>query len=293
MKSHKWFTPWLLVAPAVIWVLVFGIWPFVNTVVLSFTNARPLRGGQFIGIQNYSRMFSDEQFGYALTTSFIYMIVCIPLLTILPLLLALLVEKTIPGITFFRTTFYFPVIASVVVVALIWTWLFDTKGLINGALEAMGVADNPVPFLVDRWWLLTCAILLTVWKGLGYYMVVYLAALGNSNKELHEAAALDGAGTFQRFLTVTVPAVRGAMVLIMALVAVSALRVFTELHVLSNGSGGPGGQSMSIVMLVKMVGSGLNGNIGYASALSVVLFLITALPLLAIAWMNREKEAKA
>ncbi len=293
MKSHKWFTPWLLVAPAVIWVLVFGIWPFVNTVILSFTNARPLRGGQFIGMQNYGRMFSDEQFGYALTTSFIYMIVCIPLLTILPLLLALLVEKTIPGITFFRTTFYFPVIASVVVVALIWTWLFDTKGLINGALEAMGVADNPVPFLVDRWWLLACAILLTVWKGLGYYKVVYLAALGNSNKELHEAAALDGAGTFQRFLTVTVPAVRGAMVLIMALVAVSAIRVFTELHVLSNGSGGPGGQSMSIVMLVKMVGSGLNGNIGYASALSVVLFLITAVPLLAIAWMNREKEAKA
>lgn len=78
MKSHKWFTPWLLVAPAVIWVLVFGIWPFVNTVILSFTNARPLRGGQFIGMQNYGRMFSDEQFGYALTTSFIYMIVCIP-----------------------------------------------------------------------------------------------------------------------------------------------------------------------------------------------------------------------
>ncbi|MFT4297347.1 MAG: sugar ABC transporter permease [Micropruina sp.] len=293
MRSHKWFTPWLLVAPGVLWVLVFGIWPFVNTVVLSFTNARPLRAGQFVGMQNYERMFSDEQFGYALLTSFIYMIVCIPLLTILPLLLALLVEKTIPWITFFRTTFYFPVIASVVVVALIWTWMFDSKGLINGALEAFGLVDKPIAFLVDRWWLLICAILLTVWKGLGYYMVVYLAALGNSNKELHEAAALDGAGTFQRFLTVTVPAVRGAMVLIMALVAVSALRVFTELHVLSNGTGGPGGQDMSIVMLIKMIGSGLNGNVGYASALSVALFLITAFPLLAIAWMNREDKGKA
>ncbi len=293
MKSHKWFTPWLLVAPGVIWVLVFGLWPFFNTVVLSFTNARPLQAGRFIGLENYARIGSDEQFGYALTTSLIYMVVCIPLLTILPLLVALLVEKTIPWITFFRTTFYFPVIASVVVVALIWSWLFDTKGLINGAREAMGVVDNPVPFLVDRWWLLITAILLTVWKGLGYYMVVYLAALGNSNKELHEAAALDGAGAFQRFLTVTLPAVRGAMVLIMALVAVSALRVFTELQVLSNGTGGPGGQSMSLVMLIKTVGSGLTGNVGYASALSVVLFLITSLPLLAIAWMNREKEAKA
>ncbi len=293
MKSHKWFTPWLLAAPGVIWVLVFGLWPFFNTVVLSFTNARPLQSGRFVGLDNYGRIGSDEQFGYALTTSLIYMVVCIPLLTILPLLLAMLVEKTIPWITFFRTTFYFPVIASVVVVALIWSWLFDTRGLINGALEAMGAVDSPIPFLVDRWWLLTCAILLTVWKGLGYYMVVYLAALGNSNKELHEAAALDGAGTFQRFLTVTIPAVRGAMVLIMALVAVSALRVFTELQVLSNGTGGPGGQSMSLVMMIKMVGSGLTGNVGYASALSVVLFLITSLPLLAIAWMNREKEAKA
>lgn len=292
MRSHKWFTPWLLVAPAVIWVLVFGLWPFLNTIILSFTNARPLRAGQFVGLDNFGRMFSDEQFGFALTTSFVYMIVCIPLLTILPLLVALLVEKTIPAITFFRTTFYFPVIASVVVVALIWSWMFDTKGVINGALEAMGMVDKPVPFLVDRWWLLICAILLTVWKGLGYYMVVYLAALGNSNKELHEAAALDGAGTFQRFLTVTVPAVRGAMILIAALVAVSALRVFTELQVLSNGTGGPGGQSMSIVMMIKMVGSGLSGNVGYASALSVVLFLITAIPLLAIAWMNRENKGK-
>lgn len=293
MRSHKWYTPWLLVAPAVVWVLVFALWPFLNTVFLSFTDARPLRAGEFVGLENYSRMFGDEQFGYALTTSLIYMVVCIPLLTILPLLLALLVEKTIPAITFFRTTFYFPVIASVVVVALIWTWMFDSRGLINQTLEAFGMVDKPIPFLVDRWWLLACSILLTVWKGLGYYMVVYLAALGNNTKELHEAAAIDGAGSFRRFLSVTIPSVRGAMILITALVAVSAIRVFTELEVLTNGTGGPGGQDMSIVMLIKMVGSGLTGNVGYASAISVVLFLITVFPLLGIAWMNREKKAVA
>lgn len=291
MRSHKWYTPWLLVAPAVIWVLVFALWPFVNTVVLSFTDARPLRAGEFVGLDNYIKMFGDEQFGYALQTSLIYMVVCIPLLTLLPLLLALLVEKTIPAITFFRTTFYFPVIASVVVVALIWTWLFDSRGLVNQALEAIGVLEKPFPFLVDRWGLLAVAILLTVWKGLGYYMVVYLAALGNATKELHEAAAIDGAGTFRRFLSVTIPSVRGAMILIAALVAVSAIRVFTELQILSNGTGGPGGQSMSIVMLIKTVGSGLTGNVGYASAISVALFLITVLRLVGIAIMNREKKA--
>lgn len=292
MKSHRWYTPWLLLAPAVIWVLVFSLWPFVNTVVLSFTDARPLQPIRPVGLANYERLLSDEQFRYALITCLIYVAVCVPLLTVLPLLLALLVEKKIPGIALFRTTYYFPVIASVVVVALIWGWLFDSRGIINQSLEWMGVIDQPVAFLVDRWWLLTTAILLTVWKGIGYYMVVYLAALGNVGKELHEAAMLDGAGAVRRFISVTIPSVRGAMLLVSVLVAVSAMRVFTELDILSNGTGGPGGYDISIVMLIRQVGSGLNGNLGYAGAISVALFLLTLVPLIVIALLNREKKAK-
>ncbi|MEV7632521.1 sugar ABC transporter permease [Microbacterium sp. NPDC089318] len=292
MKSHRWFTPWLLLAPAVIWVLVFSLWPFLNTVVLSFTDARPLQAVQPVGLAQYERLLTDEQFRYALITCLIYVVVCVPLLTILPLLLALLVEKNIPAIALFRTTYYFPVIASVVVVALIWGWLFDSRGIINEGLQWMGVTDQPVAFLVDRWWMLAVSILLTVWKGLGYYMVVYLAALGNVGKDLHEAAMLDGAGSFRRFVSVTIPSVRGAMLLISVLVAVSAMRVFTELDVLSNGTGGPGGYNMSIVMLIRQVGSGLSGNLGYAAAISVALFLLTLVPLVAIALMNREKKTK-
>jgi len=292
MRSHRWFTPWLLLAPAVIWVLVFSLWPFLNTVVLSFTDARPLQPVKAVGFAQYERLLTDEQFRYALITCLIYVIVCVPLLTVLPLLLALLVEKNIPGIALFRTTYYFPVIASVVVVALIWGWLFDSRGIINEGLQWMGLTDQPVAFLVDRWWMLAVSILLTVWKGLGYYMVVYLAALGNVGKDLHEAAMLDGAGSFRRFVSVTIPSVRGAMLLISVLVAVSAMRVFTELDVLSNGTGGPGGYNMSIVMLIRQVGSGLSGNLGYAAAISVALFLLTLIPLVAIALMNREKKAK-
>ncbi|MEU5870793.1 sugar ABC transporter permease [Glycomyces sp. NPDC047369] len=292
MRSHKWFTPWLLIGPAVVWVLVFSFWPFVNTVILSFTDARPLRPAEPVGLAQYERLLTDEQFRYALVTCLVYVVVCVPLLTILPLLLALLVEKHVPGIAFFRTTFYFPVVASAVVVALIWSWIFDSRGVLNQALEWMGIVDEPIAFLVDRWWLLACAILLTVWKGLGFYMVVYLAALGNVGKELHEAAMMDGAGPFRRFLDVTIPAVRGAMLLVSALIAVSAMRVFTELDILSNGTGGPGGYDMSIVMLIRQVGSGLSGNLGYAAAISVVLFLLTVLPLAAIAFMNREKKTK-
>lgn len=167
MKSHRWYTPWLLVVVPVAWTLVFSIWPFLNTIMLSFTNARPLTGGHFIGLQNYTELMHDDMFVNALETTAWYVVVCVPLLTFLPLLVALLVQKQVPGIGFFRTVAYFPVIASVVVVALIWSWLFDSRGIINEALQALGMADQPIPFLVDRWKLLAVSIGLTVWKGLG------------------------------------------------------------------------------------------------------------------------------
>ncbi|WP_367113093.1 carbohydrate ABC transporter permease [uncultured Tessaracoccus sp.] len=287
MRQHRWYTPWLLVAPAVLWTLVFALYPFLNTIILSFTNARPLRGGTFVGLANYQELFADPQFLSTLQVTFVYVLGCVPLLTLLPLGLALLMQHALPGLSFFRTVAYFPVIASVVAVALIWQWMFESRGIINQAVQYLGLTDEPVPFLVDRWSVVAVAIALTVWRGLGYYMVVYLAALANVEPELHEAAALDGAGAFRRFLNVTIPGVRGAMLLIMALISVSAMRIFSELYMMTNGTGGPGGESSSIVMLIKQVGSGLTGRLGYASAISVVLFFLTLVPLAFIGWVNQ------
>lgn len=292
MKTHKWYTPYLLVGPAALWVVVFALWPFLNTVVLSFTNAKPLRAYKFIGLQNYLELFHDPHFGSAIIVSLVYVLVCVPLLTILPLLLAVLVRKKIPGIGFFRTSYYSPVVASVVVVGIIWAWMFNSRGIVNEALKMAGLIDQPINFMLDRWKLLFCAILLTVWKGLGYYMVVYLAALANASKDVYEAATLDGAGWWHRFRSVTIPAVRGAMLLVSALICVSAIRVFSELYILSNGTGGPGGKDQSIVMLIQRTGSGLNGNLGYASALSIALFFLTVGPLLLVAYINYGKDAR-
>ncbi|WP_311496674.1 sugar ABC transporter permease [uncultured Mobiluncus sp.] len=282
----------MLLAPAVIWVLVFSIWPFLNTIYLSFTNARPLRTPEFTGLTNYVQLFADERFRYAVVTSLLYVVICVPLLTFLPLFLALLVQRNVPGISLFRTTYYFPVIASVVVVGIIWSWLFDSRGLVNETFQFLGLTQSPVNFLINRWLIIVSAALLTVWKGLGYYMVIYLAALGNVSRELHEAAAIDGAGWWRRFWNVTVPGVRGAMMLISALITVAAIRVFTEIYVLTNGSGGPGGQAQSLVMLIQQTGKGLNGNLGFASAVSVILFLLTIGPLLFVAWINQKTEFK-
>ncbi|MFI9597135.1 carbohydrate ABC transporter permease [Nonomuraea sp. NPDC052265] len=288
MTHRRWFTPWLLVLPAAVWLVAFNVWPSINTVVLSFTNAKPLGGGHFTGLANAERVLNDDQLVDALVNSVVFMLVCLPLLTMLPLLIAILVEKRLPGIMFFRTAFYTPVVASAVVVALIWGWLLDDRGLVNGFAQWLGVIAAPVPFLTDRWLLLFSAISLTVWKGLGYYMIIYLSALGNVRRELHEAAAVDGASAIRRFWSVTVPGVRNTMLLVSVLVSVSALRVFSELYVLSNGTGGPGGRDMSVVMLIQMYSRGFSGHLGYASALSLVLLVITIGPMLLLLRLDRK-----
>jgi multiple sugar transport system permease protein len=278
----------VLVVPALAWLLVFNLWPSINTVILSFTNARPLGGGQFVGLKNFETLLHDDQLRWALLNSVIYMVVCLPFLTIAPLLLAVLVEKKLPGITFFRTAFYTPVVASAVVVALIWEWILDDRGLVNGLAQKLGVISAPLPFLSDQWLLLLSAISLTIWKGLGYYMIIYLAALGNVGRELHEAAAVDGANASRRFVHITIPGVRGTMVLISILISVSALRVFSELYILSGGKGGPGGRDNSVVMLIQQYSQGFEGNLGYSSALSIVLFFVTVVPMLLLARLNRK-----
>lgn len=287
MTHKRWFAPWLLVIPAGLWLLVFNIWPAINTLILSFSNAKALGGGRFTGLENYRRLLDDGQLGDALLNSVIYMLVCLPLLTMLPLLLAVLVQKKLRGIAFFRVAFYTPVIASAVVVAIIWQWLLDDRGLINGLAQRLGFLSEPLPFLTDRWLLLFSAISLTVWKGLGYYMIIYMSALGNVPRELYEAAAVDGAGPVRRFFSITIPGVRNTMLLISMLISVYALRTFSELYILSGTTGGPGGEAMSLVMLIQMYGQGLSGQLGYASALSVLLFVVTIGPMLVLARISR------
>ncbi|GAD35089.1 sugar ABC transporter permease [Microbacterium sp. AISO3] len=290
-RATRAWTPWLFLAPALLWLAVFSIWPSLNTIRMAFTNAKPLGGNeQYVGFRNFELILRDDQVMGALLNSVVFMLVCLPLLTILPLLIALLVEKKLPGIAFFRTAFYTPVIASAVVVALIWTFMLDDRGLVNGLAQAMSIIQQPLPFLTDRWLIILSAVSLTVWKGLGFYMIIYLAALGNVSRDLHEAAAMDGAGAVRRFFSVTLPAVRGAMFLIAVLVCIAALRVFSEVFIMTGGTGGAGGEAMTMVMLIQQYSRGFSGDLGYASALSILMFFVTLVPMLVLAKINSRRS---
>lgn len=275
MKPQRRWLPWIFLAPALLIAMVFHIGPFVNTIVLSFTDATTLGGGTFNGLQNYAALMDDPEFWRSTRNTLLYAVVVVPLLMILPLLLAVLVERQIPGIGFFRSVFYSPVVASMVVVGLIWTWLLASDGAVNNMLQALKVVQEPLPFLTDTSLLLFSCMMVTVWKGLGYYMVIYLAALGNVPGELHEAAQMDGAGAARRFWSVTIPGVAPTMFLVGLLGTIAAMKVFAEIYVISSGTAGPGGQARSLVYTIREVGLGLSGEIGYASSMSLALFVLT------------------
>lgn len=264
----------LFVAPALVVALVFVIIPFLNTARLSFTDATFADPGSFVGLENYRRMFADEAVHTGLLNSSLYVLCVVPCMVVLPLVLAALVAGDSRVLAFFRASFYLPVVVSSVIVGLVWTNLLSTKGLVNSLLAAGGLIETAIPFLTGRWLLLLSAMAITIWTGLGYYMIIYLSAMANIDRSLYEAAEIDGAGVIRRFLHVTVPGCRSTMVLITLLSSAAAFRVFNEIYVLTGGTGGVGGQDVTMTMLIKQYGTGLTAKYGYAGAISMLVFVI-------------------
>jgi multiple sugar transport system permease protein len=266
--------PYLFVLPAFVIVFVFVVIAALNTFRLAFTDSTLLQPGSFVGFSNFVEIFHDEYFWAALVNSSLYVVCVVPFMVILPLILANLVRGKSRIMGFFRTSFYMPVVMSAVVVGMIWTNLLDSKGLINSVLQSLHIIHSPIPFLTDRWFILFSSMFVTIWLGLGYYMVIYLTALANIDESLYEAAELDGAGAFRKFISVTMPGVRSTIMLIMMLSTIAAFRVFNEVYVLTSGTAGPGGEDVTMSMLIKQEGTGLMARTGYASALSLIVLVI-------------------
>jgi multiple sugar transport system permease protein len=287
----RWYVPWLFLGVALLVVSTFVLFPFFNTLLLSFTDATLLRGGGFIGVENFRELLGDSRFRTALLNSTLYVICVVPVMVVLPLILAALVAGKGRLLGFFRTSYYLPVIMSPVIVGLVWTNLLDRRGLVNAVLGWVSAVGEPVPFLTDRWLLLFSAMFVTIWMGMGYYMVIYLAALANVDPSLYDSAAVDGAGPVRKFLHVTMPGVRNTMGLIGLFSSIAAFRVFGEVYVLTDGTGGTGGDNLTMTMLIQREGTGLQARTGYAGAISLVMFAIMAVLLvLQLVAQNRQRR---
>ncbi len=277
------------IAPYVIFLVGLFGYPLLLALYISFFDyffAAP--GAQvdrpFVGLRNYTQILGDPTFQRALLNVAEFILINVPLTVVLSLVLAAALNSKLPFRTFFRASYFVPYVTASVALIGVWLWLFSGTGLLNGLLGPLA----PKPgWLVNEFWAMPVIALVVTWKQLGFYVLLYLAALQNIPGELYEAAEVDGAGAVQRFLAITVPGVRPATTLVVILATIVGANLFTEPYLLTGG-GGPNGASMSPVLLMYREGIE-QGHAGYAAAIGAIL----AIGVMAISAVNRfvlEKE---
>ncbi len=267
---------WAFVAPALLLIGVFFAVPVLGGLVLSLTDFDIYAIGQpgtarFTGLANYAQVLTDHLFWKALGNTFVFVIVGGPLSVLASLVAALLVTARLARFpALFRSIFFMPVVTTLVAVAIVWRYLFHTQyGLLNWALGGIGI--KPIDWLGDPHWAMFAIIVMAVWKNFGYNMLIFVAGLQAIPEELHEAAALDGAGWWARFVHVTVPGLKPTFVFVGLLTMLGNFQLFSEPYVMTQG--GPLQSTTTIVLLMYEQGFRW-WRMGLAAAIAFILFAI-------------------
>lgn len=262
---------WSFILPNFLGFLAFTLIPVLAAFALSFMEWNSFSAPKWVGLENFQRMLGSDSFWIALRNTLVYALGHVPLTMGLALVLAMLLNRKLKGIGFFRVAIFFPYITSLVAVAVVWNMLFSPEtGPINQFLQTVGVA-NPPGWTSSSDWAMPAVIITSVWRDMGYYMILYLAGLQAVPSELYEAAEVDGANAWQRFWNVTIPSLRPTTFFVLVMLTVSSFKVFDLIVVMTDG--GPGRSTTVLSQLIYQEGIG-EGNFGYSSAISLVLFLI-------------------
>ena len=274
---------YLFVAPYVAFLAAIFAYPLGLAVYISFHDyffAAPgaIVDRPFVGLRNYTDALGDPVFHRAMLNVVVFLIINVPLTVVVGLVLATALNAAIPFRVFFRASYFIPYVTASVAVIGVWLWLFNSAGLVNNLLGPL--APDP-SWLVNSFWAMPVIALFATWKQLGFYILLYLAALQNIPEELYEAAEVDGAGPVRRFLAVTVPGVRPTTTLVVIAATITGANFFTEPYLLT-GRGGPNGASVSPVLLMYTEGIE-QGHAGYAAAIGVLL----AIGVMVVSLINR------
>lgn len=274
-RPAHWWIPWAFAAPGLALFALTTGYPLLRSLQISFYQWSVLPGtaSPFVGLGNYVRAVSDPQFWISVVNAGAYLLMTVPATIALALAFATLLHRPMAGRTLFRVLYYIPVVTSWVVVSLLFRYLFTTdNGAVNWFLQdLLHVVGAPVPWLEQRWTAMTAISLLGIWKNLGWCLVVFLAALSGVQQDLYEAAAIDGANGWQRFVNVTFPGIRGTIVFVSIVQIIGAFNVFPSVLLMTNG--GPAGTTeVPLSYMYKQAFSFLD--FGFASAMSFVLAII-------------------
>lgn len=277
-KFQRTLVPYGFLLPALFVLGISVFWPALRAFYLSFTTygydltAAPT----WVGLENFQRLLTDAVFWQTLKNTLIYLICAVPVLVIAPLGLAILVNQKLRGIRWFRVAYYVPVVISMVVAGIAWRWLYAETGLLNQILRWLGLSEAGIPWLTSPNLALFSVIAVTIWKGLGYYMVIYLAGLQSIPDDLYEAASIDGSDGWRRHWDITLPLMRPYLFLVAVISAISATKVFEEVYVMTRG--GPLNSSKTIVYYVyEQAFDPQNFDISYGCTIGLVLFLVILL----------------
>ena len=278
-------------SPALILLLLFMGIPILLTFGLSFTNARLISPNppSFVGLANFDRALgADPTFLRSLTNTAFFALIVVPCQSGLALALAILVNQKVKGVTAFRTMIFMPVVTSMVVVSILWSFFYEDDGLVNSMLNTItGGGWTAVAWLNNPGTAMPAIIVLSIWQAVGLHMIIWLSGLQGIDPALYEAADLDGVNGWQRFRYVTWPGLRSTMVFILVTITIAALGLFVQVDVMT--SGGP--QDATSTLVYHAVRKGYREqDMGYGSAISLIFFVCVLLISLTQRWLTREKD---
>ena len=284
-------TAWLMSSPALLLLALFLGIPILLTFVLSFTNIRLVSPNppRFVGLNNFVRAFAhDPTFVRSLTNTAFFALIVVPCQSALALALAILVNAKVKGVTAFRTMIFMPVVTSMVVVSILWSFFYEENGLFNSVLNTLtGGGWTAVAWLNNPGTAMPAVIVLSIWQAVGLHMIIWLSGLQGIDPALYEAADLDGASGWQRFRYVTWPGLRSTMVFILVTITIAALGLFVQVDVMT--SGGP--QDATSTLVYHAVRKGYREqDMGYGSAISLIFFLAVLAISLIQRRLTREKD---
>jgi len=272
LRKRETKTAWIFLLPSLIGFSVFVFAPVLVSLVLSFLKWDLLTDAKFVGLSNYKNLIlHDETFHLVLKNTVVFVLGTVPTRVILGLLLAMALVKSIPGRTIFRAAIFFPVIIPTVAAAMVWRWIFNTDfGMLNDLLYNLGVNNLP-QWLSDPNWAMVAIIILSVWKDLGFTLVLFMAGLQGIPKVLYEASEIDGASKWQKFWRITLPLLSPTTFFVIVINVIGSFQVFDQAFVLT--AGGPGYATTTIVYHIYTNAFQLF-RMGYASAAAWILFAI-------------------
>jgi len=289
-RAHESLIGMAMASPVIILLAVFFVVPVALAFGLAFTNARLVspRPAEFIGAENFLTLYGDSLFWASLRNTVYFAVVVVPVQAGLALILALLVNTRVRGRNFFRTVYFVPVITSMVVISLLWRFLYHPDGLLNQMIETVTFGHwHGTDWLGNTTTAMPAIMVMSIWQGVGFHMIIWLAGLQTIPAELYEAAALDGASGWSLFRNITWPSLRATRTFILITITIAALSLFTQISVMTQG--GPLDSTTSVVFMAVRTGYEQQAT-GYAAAVSLVYFVLVLAVSGIQRFLTREKD---